>query len=66
MCYICINKLFIKPYSLLTLSNNCSIKETFKDMKKNYLKLYKRKVKLLDVYLNSSKVKKKNLYKNLY
>lgn len=35
-----------QPYSLLTLSNNCSIKETFKEMKRNYIKLYKRKANL--------------------
>ncbi|ORX45805.1 tubulin nucleotide-binding domain-like protein [Piromyces finnis] len=40
---ICSTPALGQPYSLLTLSNNCSIKETFKDMKKNYIKLYKRK-----------------------
>lgn len=43
---ICSTPALGQPYSLLTLSNNCSIKETFKDMKKNYLKLYKRKANI--------------------
>jgi len=43
---ICSTPALGQPYSLLTLSNNCSVIETFKDMKKNYMKLYKRKANI--------------------
>ena len=35
-----------KPYSLLTLANNCCISDTFGVLQKSFLKLYRRKVGL--------------------
>ncbi|ORX77211.1 tubulin nucleotide-binding domain-like protein [Anaeromyces robustus] len=40
---ICSTPSLGQPYSLLALSNNCSVIDTFKDMRKNFIKLYKRK-----------------------
>ncbi|KAG4098698.1 putative tubulin/FtsZ family protein [Neocallimastix lanati (nom. inval.)] len=43
---ICSTPALGQPYSLLTLSNNCSMKDTFKEMKRSFIKLYKRKANL--------------------